>query len=58
MAPYENRLNVFIQERGSDKAVQLTSETDRDIVGYFWPNNNQILFVKDDGGDKTTNCMV
>lgn len=52
MAPFESRLNVFIQERGTDKTVQLTSETDRDIAGYFWPNNNQILFAKDDGGDE------
>lgn len=52
MAPYESRMNIFIQKRGEDQAVQLTSETDRDIAGYFWPNNNQILFVKDDGGNE------
>ncbi|HEY9115810.1 MAG TPA: S9 family peptidase [Bacteroidales bacterium] len=52
MAPYENRMNVFIQKRGTDEAIQLTSETDRDIAGYFWPNNDQILYVKDDGGNE------
>ncbi len=52
MAPYENRMNIFIQERGAAEATQLTSETDRDIAGYFWPNNGQILYVKDDGGDE------
>ena len=45
-------MNVFIQKRGEEEAVRLTSETDRDISGYFWPNNNQILFVKDDGGNE------
>ncbi|MCB2219734.1 MAG: S9 family peptidase [Bacteroidetes bacterium] len=52
MAPYENRMNVFVQERGTPEAVRLTDETDRDIAGYFWPNNNQILYLKDDGGDE------
>ncbi|MEJ2596310.1 MAG: prolyl oligopeptidase family serine peptidase, partial [bacterium] len=52
MAPYQNRMNVFVQRRGSDSAVRLTSETDRDIAGYFWPNNDQILFVRDDGGNE------
>jgi dipeptidyl aminopeptidase/acylaminoacyl peptidase len=52
LAPYESRLNVFVQERGQEETVQITSETDRDIAGYFWPNNEQILYLKDDGGDE------
>ncbi|MEZ5195830.1 MAG: S9 family peptidase [Bacteroidales bacterium] len=52
MAPYENRMNIFVQERGKEEVIQLTSETDRDIAGYFWPNNEQILYVKDDGGNE------
>ncbi|MFC2106970.1 prolyl oligopeptidase family serine peptidase [Bacteroidota bacterium] len=52
MAPYQDRLNVFIQKIGEETAVRLTAETDRDISGYFWPNNNQIIFVKDDGGNE------
>ena len=36
MAPYENRMNVFVQERGKQEALQITSETDRDIAGYFY----------------------
>jgi len=52
MAPYEKRMNIFIQEIGKDSAVRITSETERDIPGYFWPNNERVLFVKDDGGDE------
>ncbi|MBN2174394.1 MAG: S9 family peptidase [Bacteroidales bacterium] len=52
LAPYENRMNVFVQERGKDEAIRLTSETDRDIAGYFWPNDDQILYLKDNGGDE------
>ena len=52
LAPYESRLNVFVQERNEKEAIRITSETDRDIAGYFWPNNEQILYLKDDGGDE------
>jgi dipeptidyl aminopeptidase/acylaminoacyl peptidase len=52
MAPYETRMNVFVQERGKTETIRLTSETDRDIAGYFWPNSEQILYLKDNGGDE------
>jgi dipeptidyl aminopeptidase/acylaminoacyl peptidase len=51
-APYHDRMNIFVQEIGADSATRLTSETDRDIQGYFWPNDNQILYLKDQGGDE------
>lgn len=51
-APYQDRMNIFVQKIGADSAVRLTSETDRDIQGYFWPNDNQILYLKDQGGDE------
>ena len=50
--PYENRMNIFVQKIGEDTAFRLTSETDRDIAGYFWPNDHQIIFLKDQGGDE------
>ena len=52
VAPYENRMNVFIQERGKEESLRITAETDRDIRSYFWPNNTQILYLKDNGGDE------
>lgn len=52
MAPYENRMNIFVQERGTEESIRLTSEADRDIAGYFWANNDRILFLKDKGGDE------
>ena len=52
MGPYERRQNIFVQKIGEDKAVRITSETDRDISGYFWANDNRILFIKDSGGDE------
>lgn len=52
MAPYENRLNLFVQEIGSDKATRITSETARSIAGSLWANGNRILYMKDTGGDE------
>jgi dipeptidyl aminopeptidase/acylaminoacyl peptidase len=52
MAPFESRLNVFVQKIGAEEAVRITSETERDIAGYLWANNNRILFLKDTGGDE------
>jgi dipeptidyl aminopeptidase/acylaminoacyl peptidase len=52
MAPYKNRMNIFIQKIGDSAATQLTFEEARDIAGYFWPNNEQIVFLKDEGGDE------
>lgn len=52
MAPYEQRMNIFVQKRGSDEAIQLTAETDRSVSGYFWPNSERILYLKDTGGDE------
>ena len=52
MGPYERRRNIFIQKIGEDKAVRITTETDRDISGYFWANNDRLIFIKDSGGDE------
>ncbi|WP_295938618.1 S9 family peptidase [uncultured Alistipes sp.] len=51
-APYESRSNIFVQAIGSDEAIRITSETERDLAGYFWVNNNRILYLKDTGGDE------
>ena len=50
--PYQNRMNIFVQTRGSDDAKRVTSMTDRDITEYFWKGNNRLLYLKDFGGDE------
>ena len=52
MAPFERRMNIFVQEIGSDSTIQLTFAKDRDIAGYFWANDNRILYIKDNGGNE------
>lgn len=50
-APWETRLNIFVQEIGKDEAVRLTNEKDRDIGPHFWAKD-RILYLKDKGGDE------
>ena len=52
MGPYERRQNIFVQPTDGGEAVRITHETARDIGGYFWANNNRIVYVKDSGGDE------
>lgn len=52
LAPYNERLNIFVQEIGSDTGSRLTDSAERDIAGFIWGNDNTILFLRDIGGDE------
>jgi len=52
LAPWENRLNIFVQKIGSDEAVRITSAKERDITAYFWKGNNKIMYLQDKAGDE------
>jgi dipeptidyl aminopeptidase/acylaminoacyl peptidase len=52
LAPYENRLNIFIEDLQTGKTKRVTNATDRDLYNYFWKGNNTVLYVKDNGGDE------
>jgi dipeptidyl aminopeptidase/acylaminoacyl peptidase len=58
MQPYQSRLNIFIQKRGSREAVRITSETARDIAGYFWKGDGRIVYIKDFKGDENYHIVV
>ncbi len=58
MAPYKNRMNIFVVEIGKDEPLMLTSDTARDIAGYFWANENRILYLKDTGGDENFKLLA
>ena len=51
VAPYERRLNVHVRPLAGGPTSRVTSETARDISGYFW-KGERILYVKDFGGDE------
>lgn len=52
MAPYESRFNIFVQKVGEETATRITSETERDLAGYAWINDNRLIYLKDANGDE------
>jgi dipeptidyl aminopeptidase/acylaminoacyl peptidase len=50
--PYQSRMNVFVRPIGGTQETRVTSETARDISGYFWKGNDRIIYIKDFGGDE------
>jgi dipeptidyl aminopeptidase/acylaminoacyl peptidase len=52
LAPWQNRLNIWVQSAAGGEAKRLTSVTDRDLAGVFWKGNDTILFEKDNSGDE------
>ncbi len=57
MQPWKNRMNIFVQKLSSDhlptgEIKQITFAEDRDLSGYFWKENDTILYSKDFKGDE------
>ena len=54
LAPYENRMNVYVRPLGdaANQPLRVTEETARDVAGYCWADNERLLFMKDVGGDE------
>lgn len=65
LAPYERRQNVFVMPcpAGGNApdfaaAKRITSETARDIAGYFWKGDGHIIYGKDFGGDENFHAVA
>lgn len=52
MAPYADRMNVFVRPVDGTEAVRITSETERSVAGYMWADNQRLLYMKDAAGDE------
>ena len=52
LAPYQNRMNLHIQKVGSEEVTRITQVTERDIAGYFWADDAQLVYLQDHGGDE------
>lgn len=52
LGSYSSRMNIYLQTKGLTDSVRLTSETDRDIIHYFWKNNATLIYIKDNEGDE------
>ncbi len=52
LAPWKKRLNVFVKDLQTGREKRLTSETARDIGGFYFINEEVISFSLDKGGDE------
>lgn len=52
LAPYKDRKNIFVQKVGATEAKQITTVTDRDLSGFFWANDERLIYVRDSEGDE------
>ena len=52
LKPWQNRLNVYVQRIGQDKATRITNATKRDIAWYGWVNDRRIGYAQDKEGDE------
>lgn len=50
-APWNGRMNIFVQPAAGGEPVQVTQDTVRDIGGYFW-KGNRLLYARDINGDE------
>src|SRR6266566_4382622 len=58
MQPYQRRLNVFVQPRAGGPVVRVTSETERDVLGYGWKGPRRIVYSKDFKGDENFHLVA
>ena len=53
LKPYNNRLNIFVQTLDGRNVTRLTSGKNQNIAHYFWGNNSELLYLKEqDENDK------
>ncbi|MDN5280728.1 MAG: hypothetical protein PWR01_4693 [Clostridiales bacterium] len=52
LAPWKKRMNVYIKDLKTGREKRLTSETARDISGYYFIREDVIAYAIDKGGDE------
>jgi len=52
VAPYQSRLNIFVQKSTDTTATRITDVTESDIDKYFWVNKNRLIYIQDDKGNE------
>lgn len=52
LAPYKNRLNIFIEPLDGGTPKRITDDTLRDIRTYRWINNRQLVYLQDVAGNE------
>ena len=53
ITPINNRRNIAIIDLETRKAKAITGVTERDISGFFWANNDRLLYYMDKDGNES-----
>jgi dipeptidyl aminopeptidase/acylaminoacyl peptidase len=52
LSPYQERMNLHVQKIGNDEIRRITHVTERDIAGYYWADDDHLVYLQDHGGDE------
>lgn len=52
LKPYEQRLNIFIQEVGQQEKRRITTVRDQDIQFFCWKDKETMIYLQDSDGDE------
>ncbi len=47
-----NKRHVYVKNTETDEIIRAIEETDELIRGYFWANDNRLIYLKDKGGNE------
>jgi len=56
--PYKNRMNIYVQTIDGKNVTRVTNETEYNTTNYFWANNNDLLFMNDNGRNKSAHLYA
>lgn len=52
LQPYQQRLNIFIQDVTGGESRRITDVTTRDVHFYYWKNQQTMIYLQDVSGDE------
>ena len=56
--PYKNRMNIFVQTIDGRNVTRVTNETEYNTTFYCWVNNDDLLFMNDNGRSKSAHLYA
>lgn len=52
LQPFNNSLNIYVRELGSDEITQVTTDKQNNIKYYWWASDGQLVYIKDSNGNE------
>jgi len=47
LEPYKGVQNIYVTSLADDQSKRITTELDKNIISYFWADNNELIFWKE-----------